>query len=66
MMANYVQNRLPWKSVQATLYEGWFGQKPNIRHFRSFESNCYVYVYVKKRQKLDSKAISIILIGYDN
>jgi len=50
MMANYIQNRLPWKSVQTTLYEG-FGLKPNIRHFRSFGSNCYVYIHAEKRQK---------------
>jgi len=29
-MANYVQNRLPWKSIQVIPYEGWFGQKGRI------------------------------------
>lgn len=66
MMANYIQNRLPWKSVLTTPYEGWFGKKPNIQHFKSFGSKCYVHIHAEKRQKLDPKAISMILVGYDD
>lgn len=66
MMANYIQNRLPWKSIQMTPYEEWFGRKPNIQHFKEFGSKCYVYVHAAKRQKLDPKAISAILVGYDD
>lgn len=62
---NYIQNRLPWKSIKVTPYEGWFGKKPNIRHFKSFGSKCYVYIHKEKRQKLDPKAILTILVGYD-
>lgn len=38
MAANYVQNRLPGKSVETTPFEGWYGRKPLISHFRPFES----------------------------
>lgn len=64
-MANYIQNRLPWKSVPVTPFEAWFGFKPNISHFRVFGAKCFVHIEKEKRQKLDPTAIEMVLVGYD-
>lgn len=65
MMANFVQNRLPTKGVDVTPFEGWFDRKPNIESFQRFGSTCYVHIPEEKRQKLDKKAIKMVLVGYD-
>lgn len=64
-MANYIQNRLPSKSVETTSFEGWFKKKPNIKHFQKFGAKCFVHIESQKRQKLDPKAFKAILVGYD-
>lgn len=65
IMANYIQNRLPWKNVEKTPYEIWFGTKPSIQHFKKFGSKCFVFVPDEKRRKLDAKAVEAIMVGYD-
>lgn len=65
IMANYIQNRLPWKNLEKTPYEIWFGTKPSIQHFKKFGSKCFVFIPDEKRRKLDSKAIEAIMVGYD-
>lgn len=65
-MANYLQNRLPTKGADVTPYEGWFGWKPNIKHFQRFGAKCYVLIPDEKRRKLDKKATQMVLVGYDD
>ncbi|KAK7603621.1 hypothetical protein V9T40_003620 [Parthenolecanium corni] len=64
--AGYVLNRLGKSSVEnKSPYEVWLGQKPRIKHLRIVSSKCYVHVPDKKRRKMDSKAVSGYLVGYD-
>lgn len=65
MMANYIQNRLPWKNIEKTPYEIWFGAKPSIQHFKKFGSKCFVFIPDEKRRKLDAKAVEAVMVGYD-
>lgn len=66
MMANHLQNRLPTKGATRTPFEGWFGFKPNINYFHRFGAKCYVRIPDEKRRKLEKKAETMILVGYDN
>lgn len=65
VMANYIQNRLPWKNIEKTPYEIWFGAKPSIQHFKKFGSKCFVFIPDEKRRKLDAKSVEAVMVGYD-
>jgi len=65
MIAVYVQNRSPHKSLDNTTPEEVFTRKnPSVDHFRIFGSPAYVHVLKDKRKKLDSTSIKGIFIGY--
>lgn len=63
--ANYLQNRLPSRSVGATPYELWNGNKPRLDKCAVFGSRCYVHVPTEKRRKLDNTGKEMIFVGYD-
>lgn len=46
-------------------FELMFGEKPNVKHFRIFNSICCVHVLDSQRSKSDAKARKCIFIGYD-
>ena len=50
---------------EITLFELWYGYKPNLEHLRIFGSPCYVLQPEIKRRKLDQKDEVGILIGYN-
>ncbi|XP_025161590.1 uncharacterized protein LOC112590100 [Harpegnathos saltator] len=63
--AVYVLNRTTsTQSSEATPYERWTGKKPSLAHIRIFGSDVYVYIPEQQRDKLDSKAKKLILVGY--
>ncbi|KAJ2926387.1 hypothetical protein H1R20_g10714, partial [Candolleomyces eurysporus] len=50
-----VWNCLPTASLQGrTLFEGWFGKKPDLSRFRVFGCTIYVFIQKDKRKKLES------------
>jgi len=64
LTAAYILNRVPTKSVTATPYELWFGQKPSLDHLRPWGSAGYVHNPTHKHRKLDPKAIKMVFIRY--
>jgi len=50
--ANYLQNRLPTKSSNSTLYEKWHSQKPNLKNVHIFGCEAYVKIPDELRRKL--------------
>lgn len=65
LAANYIQNRLPGKSVDKTPYELWFNKKPDLNHLRVYGSKAFVQIPKSKRQKLDNVSVEGILVGYE-
>ncbi|KAG5877831.1 hypothetical protein JTB14_018067 [Gonioctena quinquepunctata] len=63
--SNYLQNRLPSRSIDVTPYEMWKNKKPNISHIQTF--GCYTYAMIpeSQRRKLDEKAVKLRFVGYD-
>ena len=48
----YILNQAPTRSLDgATPYEVWIGVKPNVEHFRVFESMCHVNILEEKLKK---------------
>lgn len=64
-MANYLQNRLPTRAIEATPYELWNGKRPGVTHFQAFGTKCFVHIPAEKRHKLENTAKQMILVGYD-
>lgn len=66
--ANYLQNRLPSRTIpdNKTPYEMLYNKKPNVDHIRIFGCTAYAHVPKAFRQKLDSKANKMVLVGYSN
>lgn len=65
MTANYMQNRLPTRSIKSTPLELWEGRKPNVGDFHIFGSQAYVHIPDQNRRKLDRKAELLTFVGYD-
>ena len=64
--AAYLRNRVPNRGrTDVTLFELWFGKKPNVSHLRVFGSKAFVHVADSQRRKLDAKSIKCVFIGYD-
>ena len=63
----YLLNRMPTSMLQIrTLFEAWFGYKPNLQHLKIFSCLCFTYVPQVKRDKLDKKAEQRVFIGYSS
>ena len=57
--AVYIKSRLPSRaSPDKTVYEHWFGTKPDIKHIRTF--GCLAYAWNSATTKLDDKALRTI------
>jgi hypothetical protein len=63
---NYIQNRCPTKAIKLkTPEEMYTGIRPNISHFRVLGCVAYCHIPDAKRTKLEPKAVTTILVGYD-
>ena len=66
LTAAHIHNRLPSRSHEdKSPVEHWTGRVPEIGHLRVFGSTTWVHVQSEKRQKLDSKSIECLLVGYE-
>ena len=45
--------------------EQWTGKEPTIGHLRVLESRAWVHIPQERRQKLHSKAVKCIMVGYE-
>ena len=62
----HVLNRSATQSLRGkTLYECWYGRKPNVSHFRTFGSLVHVKVTGNVR-KLDDRSEEMIFFGYEH
>ena len=64
--AIHIHYQLPSRSHDnRSPIEYWTGKVPGIGHLRVFGSTAGVYISKENRQKLDSKAVKCILVGYE-
>ena len=63
--AVYLRNRSPTKALtDATPYEAWRGDKPDLSHLRVFGCRAYMHVDKTKRSKLQPRSIPVVFVGY--
>ena len=64
--AAYLRNRMVTTALKSdeTLYQRWYGKKPNLQHIRVFGCMVYSHVPEGKRKKLDNRAQKLGFIGY--
>lgn len=61
----YIQNRVPHKVLgKMTLEEVFTGKKPDVSHFRIFESLAYCHILGDTRTKLDQTTKRGYFVGY--
>ena len=60
----YLHNRLVHSATNKTPYEGWYGRKPDITHFKTFGSRVCVKRTGSRRCKLDRHDFTGIFLGY--
>ena len=66
--AVWIKNRTATRSLQngITPFEVFWKKKPDLSYLRVFGSPCYVHVDASLRQKLDSRVIKCLFIGYSD
>ena len=62
--ANYLQNRLPSRSIEKTPYELWYLRKPDVANLHIFGSEAMVHIHKEQCKKLDDKAEKLTFVGY--
>ena len=64
--ATHIRNRMPTAAIKEnkTLYERWYGKKPDVSRLRAFGCIVYADVRDKDRQKLDKKVKKMRFAGY--
>ena len=60
--AAFTLNRAPSKSVETTLYELWFGNKPKLSFLKVW--GCDTYIKRLQLDKLEPKSEKCVFIGY--
>ena len=64
-MACYTTNRIFLRPrTNRTSYELWIGRKPNLKYFRTFDSECYMLKDRENFGKFDVKSDLGIFLGY--
>ena len=63
--ASYLRNRAPAAGRSCTPWEAFFGNKPDVSHLRVFGARAYALQPKELRRKLDSHAISGVMVGYE-
>jgi len=58
----YIKNR--FTSSKKSPFKLWFGQKPDIFHFRIYGCKDYMHVPKQKRKSLHDRSEECILVGY--
>ena len=53
------------KDTFKTLYELWYGYKPNVSYFKVFGSKCYI-LKESRKEKFDAKGDEGIFLGYSS
>ncbi|UYV76697.1 hypothetical protein LAZ67_14001794 [Cordylochernes scorpioides] len=64
--ANYLHNHIPSKATDKTPFELWTNRKPSLKQLKRFGCKAFAYIPKIKRNKLDSKVIEGIFLGYDD
>lgn len=65
--ANYINNRCSTRALNlSTPFECLTRVKPNVSHFRIIGSTAYVHIPKEMRDKLGSKSLKCVLVGYDD
>ncbi|XP_074569538.1 uncharacterized protein LOC141826187 [Curcuma longa] len=64
LVATYILNRVPSKSVPSTPYERWTGRKPDLSNLRPWGSAAYVHDKTHKYGKLGPRGRKCIFIRY--
>jgi hypothetical protein len=64
LQAVYLYNRLVHLATHKTPYEGWYGQKPDIAHLKTFGSQVCVKRTGSRQCKLDRHNFTRIFLGY--
>eukprot|EP00170_Pyropia_yezoensis_P004153 contig_17122_g4164 len=64
MAANYVLNRSPQGGASMTLYQAFYGHRPNVSHLRVLGCPAYVMVPHELRRKLVPQSERGIFLGY--
>ena len=60
-----MRNRAPAAGRSCTPWEAFFGNKPDVSHLRVFGARAYALQPKELRRKLDSHAISGVMVGYE-
>ena len=64
-VAAHIQNRVPHSSVKVkTLFEAYFGHKPDVSHFRVFGSTTWAQIPSDKRKSVQPQSVECMFIGY--
>lgn len=53
-------------SACKTPFEAWFGVRLSVVHLRIFECVCYIHVLETKREKLEQKTVTDVVLRYNN
>ena len=64
--ANFLQNRLPTRTIGRTPYELWYRKKPDVGNLHVFGCDALVQIPIEKRRKLDKKAEKLTFVGYSD
>jgi len=64
LMAAYILNCIPSKSVTATSYELWYGRKLSLHHLCLWGLIDYVHNITNKHEQLGPKANKMVFIRY--
>ena len=64
LIATYILNRVPSKSVPSTPYELWNGEKLNLGNLHPWGCAAYVHNYSHQYEKLGSRGKKYIFIRY--
>ncbi|KAH9316908.1 hypothetical protein KI387_018677, partial [Taxus chinensis] len=60
-------NHVPHKELRGmTPFEAWFGCKPDVEHFRVFESKVMAWIPKKRHKALEPQSKPCIFVGYPN
>lgn len=64
--AVYTLNRTLFTRSGVTPFELWTGRKPSVKNFKCFGQGAVVLLPKRQRDKLDSKGIEMVFVGYTN
>ena len=63
--AAYLRDRTPTRTLKdMTPYESYYGSKPDVLHLRELGCRAFILIQSEKRQKIYSRLVEAILVGY--